>query len=151
MVNVPPRSSSTRELGRPGPRRQQRQLAGDLQDAHLIDVAHHRHDQAARRIDRHAQVDVLLVDDLLLLFVEARVEQRMLPQGQGHGLQHERHRRELDRRAEIRRRNVLRIRSSSVTSASSKLVTCGMVLADLTICAAMVRRIFDIRSRRTGP
>ena len=46
---------------------------------------------------------------------------------------------------------VLRIRSKSVTSASSKLVTCGMVLADLTIWAAMVRRIADIRSRRTWP
>ena len=86
MVNVPPRSSSTRELGRAGPRRQQRQFAGDVENAQPIDVANHRHDQPAGRIDRHAQVDILLVDDLLLFLVEARVQQGMLPQGQRHRL-----------------------------------------------------------------
>ena len=43
------------------------------------------------------------------------------------------------------------MRSNSVTSASSKLVTWGIVLADLVIWAAMVRRILDIGSRRTWP
>ena len=131
MVNVPPRSSSMRELGRAGPCGQRGQLLGDLQNAQPIGVAHHRHDQAAGRIDRHAEIDVLLVDDLLFLFVEARVEQRMLPQRQGHRPDDKRQRRQLDRRAEIAGGIVLRSRSRSVTSASSKLVTCGMVAGRL--------------------
>ena len=36
-------------------------------------------------------------------------------------------------------------------SASSKLVTCGMIEADFAICAAMVRRILGIFSRRIWP
>ena len=36
-------------------------------------------------------------------------------------------------------------------SASSKLVTWGMVLADLVMWLAIVRRIWEMRSRRTGP
>ena len=38
-----------------------------------------------------------------------------------------------------------------MTSASSKLVTWGMVAAERTICSAIVRRMREIRSRRTGP
>ncbi len=44
-----------------------------------------------------------------------------------------------------------RSRSSSVTSASSKLVTCGIVAADRAICSAIVRRMRESFSTRTGP
>src|SRR5271165_3852369 len=44
-----------------------------------------------------------------------------------------------------------RSRSNSVTSASSKLVTCGIVEAARVIWSAMVRRMREIFSTRTGP
>ena len=40
------------------------ELGGELDDALPIDVADHRHEQAARRVDGDADVDGLLVDDL---------------------------------------------------------------------------------------
>ena len=56
------------------------------------------HDQAAFGIDGDADVDVLLVDDLLVDLVERRVDRRIVPQRHRDRLDHERHRGELDPR-----------------------------------------------------
>ena len=42
-----------------------RELVGELDDVLLVDIADHRHEQAAVGVDGHADVDVLLVDDLV--------------------------------------------------------------------------------------
>ena len=50
--------------------------AASLDDIFLIDIANHWHQQTAVGIDGNADVDVLLVDDLVFRHVDAGVELR---------------------------------------------------------------------------
>ena len=101
IVNVPPFRSASVKLGLAGLLGHRGQRLGDLRNAHPVDVAHDRHDQAALGVDGHADVDVLLVDDLLVLHVDRGVHQRMQLERLGHGLHHEGHHRELDFGADV--------------------------------------------------
>ena len=58
--------------------RQLLELDGDLRDVLRVGVADHRHEQTAIGVDRDADVDVLLVDDLAALGVDRRIELREL-------------------------------------------------------------------------
>ena len=61
------------------------QLDGDLRDVLRVGVADHRHEQPAIGVDRDADVDVLLVDDLAALGIDRRVELReLLHRGRQH-------------------------------------------------------------------
>src|SRR5262245_8610152 len=79
-----------RELG------EVRKLVRDVEHALAVGVAHDRHDQAARRVDRHADVVVLLDDHVLARLVERGVELRELPQRGDAGLDHEGEHRQLE-------------------------------------------------------
>ena len=65
-----------RQLAGLGLLRQLRQVGRDLDDVLLVDVAKHGHEQAELGVDRDADVHVLLVDDLLVVDVDRRVELR---------------------------------------------------------------------------
>ena len=54
-----------------------RDLALDVGERHPVGVAHDRHDQAALGADRDAEVDVLLVDDVVA--VDLGVDERQRP------------------------------------------------------------------------
>ena len=57
------------------------QRAGDVGDAQLVGVAEAGHDEAALGIDRDADVDVFLVDDLVVLQVDRGVDRRVVLEG----------------------------------------------------------------------
>ena len=90
MVKVPPRRSSSVAL--PSRTRWARAASSprDLEHGLAIDVAQHRHDEAALGGDRHAEVVVALENQLARAGVEARVEVGMAPQREGHRLEQER-------------------------------------------------------------
>ena len=52
------------------------QLRRELHDVLLVHVADHRHEQAGLGVDRDADVDVLLEDDLFVRNVDGRIELR---------------------------------------------------------------------------
>ena len=56
------------------------ELLGDVEHALAVGVAHHRDDEAARRVDRDADVVVLLDDQALARLVERGVELGVLLQ-----------------------------------------------------------------------
>src|SRR5688572_32229494 len=53
------------------------ELLRDVEHALAVGVAHHRHHEAARRVDRDADVEVLLDDDALTRLVEDRKSTRL--------------------------------------------------------------------------
>ena len=55
-----------------------RQLLREVEHALAVGVAHHRHHQAAGRVDGDADVEVLLDDEVLARLVERGVELREL-------------------------------------------------------------------------
>ena len=93
IVNVPPCSRSRSNLPSRTVVGQLVDLGGDLRDALAIGIAQHGHDQAALGVDGDADVDVLLVDDLVVLHVDRGVEHRVPLERRGDGLDEERHRR----------------------------------------------------------
>ncbi len=95
IVKQPPCSSSSGDLARAGPFSGLRQLDRQLDDVLLVDVAQDRHEQAAVRVHGHADVHVVLEDDLLGRHVDRRVELREALQRRGHDLQGDRRHREL--------------------------------------------------------
>ena len=66
-----------RELGGAGLGRQRGQPLGNLRDRQTIGLTQDRHDQAALGVHGDADVDVLLVDDLVVVEIERGVEQRL--------------------------------------------------------------------------
>ena len=66
-----------------------RDLVGELRKIFLVDVANHRHEQAAIGVDGHADVHVLLVDDLVGLQIDRRVRLREFLQRGRRGLSSE--------------------------------------------------------------
>ena len=80
MVNVPPRRSSIAKLApaAPGQRGQGRAISAMLRRSASRTPA----PPGLRGVDRHAEIDVLLVDDLLFLLVDRGVQRRVPPQGQ---------------------------------------------------------------------
>ena len=89
MLMPPPLISSTRQLAVARLLGQLLQLDGDLRDVLLVGVADHRHEQPAIGVHRHADVHVLLVDDLAALGVDRGVELReLLHRGRQHLHQH---------------------------------------------------------------
>ncbi len=107
--------------------------------------------QAPAAYRRPAQVHIFLVDDLLTVDIDVGIEHWMPPQSDGHGLHDKRHAVSLRFAPSHPLGTLLRMLSRSVISASSKFVTWGTVVQERDICAAIVLRIFDIRSRRTEP
>src|SRR5882724_611937 len=73
-----------------------RELVREIEHPLAIGVAHHRDDQAAGRVDRHADVEVFLDDDVLARFIERGVELRVLAQRRHTRLDHEGEHRELE-------------------------------------------------------
>ena len=65
MLNVPPVSSSSFSAPSRARAAEIGDRALDLGEAHRVDVADHRHDQAGRTADRDAHVDEVLVDDVV--------------------------------------------------------------------------------------
>ena len=74
IVNVPPCMSSRSNLPSRTVVGQLFQLGGDLRDALAIGVAQHGHHEAALGVDRDADVDVFLVDDLVFFHVDRGVD-----------------------------------------------------------------------------
>ena len=93
MVNVPPRHLGRRQLAVARLAGQRRQLARDVDQALLVDVADDRHDEALRRVGREAEVVVLLEDEVVA--VERGVELRELLQRRHAGLEQQGDHREL--------------------------------------------------------
>ena len=72
------------------------ELLRDVEHALAVGVAHHRDDEAARRVDRDADVVVLLDDQALARLVERGVELGVLLQRGDAGLDHEGEHRQLE-------------------------------------------------------
>ena len=80
MVNVPPLSSCRPSLPSRAGGGEPLDLALDLRERHLLDVPQHRHGQPAVGADGDAEVDVVVVDDVVA--VDAGVDARELLQRQ---------------------------------------------------------------------
>jgi hypothetical protein len=65
----------------------------DLGNRHLVGIAHHRHDKALVGADSHADMAVVLVDDVGA--VDLRIDRRDFLQRMGHRLGEEAHEAEL--------------------------------------------------------
>src|SRR5580658_7780079 len=70
--------------------RELRQLDRQFDYVFLVDVANHWNEQTAICVGGHADIDVLLVDDLFLLDIDAGIELRKYIQGRGTNFQSDR-------------------------------------------------------------
>ena len=93
-VNVPPASSSGRDLTRPGPLREVADLARQAADVQVTRVVDDRHHQPPLGVDRDPEVLGVVVGDLVP--VDHRVELRVHLQGLDGGEREEREEGQLD-------------------------------------------------------
>ena len=89
-VIVPPWKSSMRELLAARALDDFLDVLREIQNRLVLDVLHHRSRQTVVGLNGEADVEIVLVDDLLLLFVERGVEDRELLQRRDHRLHDER-------------------------------------------------------------
>ena len=89
MVNVPPCMSATLSLPSRAARPRRPISLLDLGDAHLIGIAHDRHDKALVGADRHTDMGIVLVDDVRT--VDLGVDRRNFLQRMRHRLGEEAH------------------------------------------------------------
>ncbi len=102
-------------------------------------------------IHGNANVDIVAIDDLLIIHVQRGVDHGMMLQRRGHRLHQERQCCQLNASSSVvifaRLPKSLKLGHVRII----KIDDARTVVQDLCICRAMVLRIFDIRSTRTGP
>ena len=130
--------------------RQLGELARDVEEALLVDVADDRHDEALRRVGREAEVVVALEHELVA--VERRVELREAPAATATSAFSSSativsFTPDLAFSSFVRLRNA----SSSVMSASSLWVTCGIITQLRCSTGPLMRLIRDSGTRSTSP
>ena len=146
----PARHVRRAELALAGLARQLGEVVGDVDEALLVDVADDRHHEPLRRVGREAEVVVALEHELVAL--ERRVELRERAAAPATSA--------LSSSAtivtltpDLAISSFVRLRnaSSSVMSASSLCVTCGMVTQLRCSTGPLMRLIRDSATRSTSP
>ena len=149
-VKVPPSIASAPSLPSRALARQVGQLPGDLEHALAVHVADDRHEQPLRRVDRDADVVVVLQDEACSPSSEPLTCGNGA-QGRGAGLEDQGDHGHLDALVSLAALVSLRNASRSVTSASSCWVTCG-IAAQLRASRGPAMRVKRGRSTiSTGP
>jgi hypothetical protein len=138
IVNVPPDSSSGPILASRVRRRDVGDPLGQPGDVEVLGVLDHRDEEAARGVHGDRQVDVAVVDDLLLLDVDRRVERGVLLERLDRRLREERQ--EVSLTPSRRSKSAFtraRSRAMRVTSTSCTVVSWADTCSDSVIRWAM--------------
>ena len=115
------------------------EVALDFGEGFLIRIANHRHDQAALRADRDADVVVVVLDEIVA--IHAAVDRRHGLERADRGFDEERHEAELD--PVLLGEGVLHLAAQlhhRAHVASLKVVRMAAVCCAMTSCAAILRR-----------